>query len=210
MLFNSHGLSPADCSIILDAELLVIDLESRPLDREDPLNGLVAKARDQVFLNTITAAAVLMIGCAPQRRPSLHSFSGPEPEILGQIDAVLRSKPEYTLLSFNGIRFDLPLLQVRALHRGLVNLCGIGAVRMRGHIDLMRTTGRLTSLEALAGALNLLDTMTPRGAMPEEKCRSDVVLTYLAAVHLAAFAMGDVHRIGDALEDCTGLSPITY
>lgn len=197
-------LTPPCCStdyaLILGDQLLVIDVESRPLHRDDPVNAAVARARDQILLNTITAAAVLVIDRRATEAVSLLSFVGFETEILEALDALLSAHPESALLTFNGKRFDLPLLQVRALHRGLFHLNGIGSIAKRPHVDLMRIIDCRTSLEALAASLNLIDVSTLRGLEPEEKCRMDVLYTFVAAMHLAAFEKREASKLTEALE----------
>ena len=190
--------SLSDIFLALAPAIIVLDVESRPLDRDDPIQRLVSNARDQIVLNTITAASILVAKAEPAD-VSVMSLVGNESEILVELDALLTQHIGHVLLTFNGARFDVPLLQMRALHHGLVRLAGIGGLAHRPHLDLMRAIGCRCSLEALAAALNLTNDAPVKGADPVDKCRSDVIHTYLCATYLAGFQSGNLGVIGRAL-----------
>lgn len=183
-----------DLSIALAPRVIVLDVESRPLERDEPLQRLVSRAREQIVLNTITAAAVLVVDTDADQAET-QTVIGTEGRILEGLDAILRQHERHALITFNGARFDVPLLQVRALHHGLARLSGIGGLANKQHLDLMRAMRCRCSLEALGAALNLTGDELAVGADPEEKCRADVIHTYLCAAYLAGFQAGDMVAI---------------
>jgi hypothetical protein len=176
-----------------DIPLIALDIETRPMMRDDPVRLSVAKAASYSNLQVITAIAMLTV--AESDDDQVVVFSGAEDRMLTDLDRALSRSANHMLLTFNGMRHDLPIIELRAIHLGLFGHPGLSGLQARRHLDLMRLIPFPCSLEALAASTNLSPPLTQAGLTAPEKCELDVLTTYLAYLQLREFRTGNTARL---------------
>lgn len=174
--------------------LIVIDIETDVCDAT--YQRMAGTLRDPIrhgSLNRIRALAAMT--CEPSDRGwryNLSSCDGDEEHNLNLLANILAENPAFALLTFNGSKHDLPIVELRAIHAGSFQSLSLGRLHARRHYDLMQMVKTQCSLDTLGAAFRLprLDRRSypgPAISWPRRKCEFDVVKTLLAYFHLIAF-----------------------
>lgn len=177
----------------------VLDLETR----FDPLLvGLTTSTKSaNVFAQRIVSCAILK-ACEPSigtwEVDSLTSHSDHEEDVLAAIDAALATPT--TLVTYNGIRHDLPVIRRRIMRFRRFDLQYAAASRL-DHLDLYECPtvppgGVAGSLQDRCASLGI-DSKTYLEADEDERPRAvlkgetDVVATFVLLLHELAALRGD-------------------
>lgn len=178
-------------------DLIVLDIETTVCD--ETRQAFKTKLKEPLrhsTLRLITAISALVCSPGDPWTFNLSSFIKDERRALEGLDTLLRQHPDAALVTFNGLRYDIPTIEMRALHHFLFSSYGLAQIQRRKHYDLYDMLGRQCSLASLQACLALPvddDVFLERSQFPYEqrKCEIDVVSTFLAFIQVTAFRLTD-------------------
>ena len=148
-------------------------------------------------LNEVRAAAALIFITEGEGATfSLHSVDGAdEAANLQFVEELLNQHPDAAVLTFNGHRHDLPVLEIRALRQAMFDAKGLRTLQRRHHYGLLQVLGGHCSLDSYLsalriGGLNMRPFPGRSTSARVRKCEYDVVATFLGFSNLMTFRAG--------------------
>ena len=178
---------------LLKQPFFVLDIETGVCESSYNASGNRLKSPiSHTCLNEVRSIAVL--ACEPELegwRYQLESRDLNEKDNLSFLGAFLGSSPSAPLVTYNGIKHDLKVVQIRSMRHGLFSP-SLADLHTRRHVDVLHLSGGNQSLSSLVAALYLgrLDrSHLSRTVISEirQKCEYDVVATYLCLMHFVSF-----------------------
>lgn len=173
---------------------MILDLEVDPgSDLPAGPNELSKRDLQDLGRSIIRVASVLRVDISIGH-VTLSTFEGDEEAILRELDRVAAEDKDSVLVTFAGLRHDLPVIAARSM-ASLSFGEGLASLFLRPHIDCHLA---LPGDASLAGICDLLGLdVVERFLTRSEKCEADVVRTLLILLHWKAFQLGDVDVLTD-------------
>lgn len=181
---------------LINQPIVVLDIETGVCEASYQASGNRLRSPiNHTCLNEVRSLAVL--ACVPEPDGwcyELESRDLSEKDNLAFLGAFLGRWPAASLVTYNGFKHDLKVVQIRSMRHALFSP-SLAELHARRHVDVLHLSGGNQSLTSLIAALNLgriNRSHSPRTAISaiRQKCEYDVVATYLCMMHFISFREG--------------------
>lgn len=167
--------------------ILALDLEVDPGGQAPGGPNPLGKAEMRNPVRSRIRVGSLLLLDTTAGKAELNSFEGAERTVVSSLSRSFSHWPDATLITFNGMSFDIPILRGRALVNHVFDQ-GIADLDRRQHIDVRHAFPGKGSLAMICDLLGL--DVEERALSRRQKCEADVVRTVLVWLHLEAGRTG--------------------
>ena len=169
------------------AHILALDLEVDPGGQSPGGPNPLGKTEIRNPVRSRIRMASLLLLDRNAGEAELNTFEGEERSVISSLSGSFSRWPDATIVTFNGMSFDIPILRGRALVNHVFDR-GLADLERRRHIDVRHAFPGKGSLAMISDLLGL--DIDERTLSRRRKCEADVVRTVLVWMHLEAARTG--------------------